>query len=139
MPRGQLGIQSTVNGRFRMQGDAVTMARLTETLGVALGRPVVDKTRLTGAYDVALDFSPEGMGPGPKAPALEAGGANPAECPRDANDSGPTLFTAFSRSSTSSSNRARGRWICWSSIACKRCLPKIKAGRILPERDWMAS
>ena len=95
-PHGHLGIQATVNGRMRMRGDAVTMARLTDVLGMALGRPVVDKTGLTGAYDVTLDFSPEGMGPGPKGPAPEEGAeANPAEAPRDSNDSGPTIFTAL--------------------------------------------
>jgi hypothetical protein len=31
-PHGQLGIQATANDRMRMQGDAVTMARLTEVL-----------------------------------------------------------------------------------------------------------
>jgi uncharacterized protein (TIGR03435 family) len=94
-PHGQLGTQATVNGRMRMRGDAVTMARLTDVLGMALGRPVVDKTGLTGAYDVTLDFSPEGMGPGPKGPAPEEGGGNPDEAPRDSNDSGPTIFTAL--------------------------------------------
>ena len=33
------------------------------------------------------------MGPGPK--GAEAGGGNPAEAPRDSNDSGPTIFTAL--------------------------------------------
>ena len=47
-PHGQLGIQAMVNGRMRMQGDAVTMARLTDTLGIALGRPVVDERGLRG-------------------------------------------------------------------------------------------
>ena len=37
-PHGQLGIQATVNGRMRMQGDAVTMARLTDILGMVLRR-----------------------------------------------------------------------------------------------------
>jgi uncharacterized protein (TIGR03435 family) len=94
-PHGQLGIQAMVNGRMRMQGDAVTMARLADTLGKALGRPVVDKTGLKGAYDVKLDFSPEGMGPGPKGPAPEEAGGNPAEAPRDSNDSGPTISAAL--------------------------------------------
>jgi uncharacterized protein (TIGR03435 family) len=94
-PHGQLGIQAMANGRMRMQGDAVTMARLTDILGMALGHPVVDKTGLKGAYDVTLDFSPGGMGPGPKGPAPEEGGGNPAEAPRDSNDSGPTIFTAL--------------------------------------------
>jgi uncharacterized protein (TIGR03435 family) len=92
-PHGELGIQATANGRMRMQGDAVTMARVADTLGSALGRPVVDKTGLTGAYDVMLDFSPEGMGLGPKGPG--AGGDNPAEAPRESNDSGSTIFTAL--------------------------------------------
>ncbi len=94
-PHGQVGIQATVNGRMRMQGDALTMARLVDILGMALGRPVIDRTGLTGTYDVVLDFSPEGMAPGPKAPPPGSGGGNPAEAPRDSNDSGPTIFTAI--------------------------------------------
>jgi uncharacterized protein (TIGR03435 family) len=93
-PRGRVGIQAMRNGRMRLQGDSLTMARLTEILGMTLGRPVVDRTGLTGAYDVALDFSPEGMGPGPKA-ALAGGGVNPAEGASDPSDSGPTIFTAL--------------------------------------------
>jgi uncharacterized protein (TIGR03435 family) len=94
-PHGQLGIQATARGRMRMQGDAATMARLTEILGIVVGRPVVDKTGLAGTYDVMLDFSPEGMGLGPKGPAPGEGGDNPAEAPRDSNDSGATIFTAL--------------------------------------------
>jgi uncharacterized protein (TIGR03435 family) len=89
-PHGQLGIQATGNGHMRMQGDAVTMSRLTDILRTALKRPVVDKTGLTGTYDVTLDFSPEGMGPGPKGPGPEADEAH-----RDSNDSGATIFTAI--------------------------------------------
>ena len=62
---------------------------------MVVGRPVVDKTGLAGTYDVMLDFSPEGMGPGPKGPAPGEAGGNPAEAPRDSNDSGPTIFTAL--------------------------------------------
>jgi len=93
-PHGQLGIQATASG-MRMQGDAVTMARLTEVLGMVVGRPVLDKTGLTGTYDVMLNFSPEGMGPGPKGPPPGEGGGNPAEPPRDSNGSGPSIFTAL--------------------------------------------
>jgi len=94
-PHGQLGIQAMVNGRMRLAGGAVTMARLAEILGMTLGRPVVDQTGLTGTYGVALDFSPEGMGPGPKGPGPGAGGGDAAEPRRDSNDSGPTLFRAL--------------------------------------------
>jgi len=92
-PHGQLGIQGTLNGHMRMQGDTVTMARLTDILGMVLRRTVIDKTGLTGTYDIALDFSSEGMGPGPKGP--EAGRGNPAEAPGDSNESGPSIFTAL--------------------------------------------
>jgi uncharacterized protein (TIGR03435 family) len=94
-PHGQLGIQAMVNDRMRMQGDAVTMPRLTDILGMAVGRPVVDKTGLTGAYDIMLEFSPEAMGAGPKSPAPGGNSGNPAETPHDSNDSGPTIFTAL--------------------------------------------
>ena len=94
-PHGQIGIQATTNGRLRMQGDAATMAHLTEVLGMVVSRPVVDKTGLMGTYDVMLDFSPEGMGPGPKGPGPGEGGSNPAGAPRDSNDLGATIFTAL--------------------------------------------
>jgi uncharacterized protein (TIGR03435 family) len=94
-PPRQLGIQAMVNGRMRMQGNATTMARLADTLNMALGRPVVDKTGLKGVYDVTLDFSPESMGPGPKGPGPGSGGGNPAEASPDSNDSGATIFTAL--------------------------------------------
>ncbi len=94
-PHGQLGIQATANGRMLMQGDAVSMTRLTEVLGIVVGRPVIDKTGLKGTYDVMLAFSTEGMGPGPKGPAPGEGGGNPADAPRDSYDSGPTIFTAL--------------------------------------------
>jgi len=94
-PQGQVGIQARANGRMRMQGDAVTMDRLTEVLGMVVGRPVVDKTGLMGTYAVMLDFSAEGMGLGPKGPAPGEGGGNPADAPRNSDDSGSTIFTAL--------------------------------------------
>ncbi len=107
-PRGmpKMGIMMSANtNRLRMQGDAMNMARLADLLSMPLGRPVVDKTGLTGAYDIALEFSPEGLGmmragPGPMMmgppPGGGPAGAGPGtEAPRDANDSGPTIFTAL--------------------------------------------
>ena len=101
-----MGIMMSANtNRLRMQGDAMNMARLADLLSMPLGRPVVDKTGLTGAYDIALEFSPEGLGmmragPGPMMmgppPGGGPAGAGPGtEAPRDANDSGPTIFTAL--------------------------------------------
>jgi uncharacterized protein (TIGR03435 family) len=53
-----------------------------------LGRPVIDKTGLTGFYDIKLQWTPE-LGQGQVAP----GGPEPAPAPPDI--SGPSIFTAI--------------------------------------------
>ena len=66
---------------------AQPVSKLTTMLGNALGRPVLDRTGLTGKYDFALDFTIDTAGlepPGPAAP-------NPAGGTRDP---GPDLATA---------------------------------------------
>jgi uncharacterized protein (TIGR03435 family) len=55
------------------------------------GRPVVDKTGLTGKYDFKLDYSIEDLG-GQRWVALAARVG--ADAP---NDSGPSLFAAVQR------------------------------------------
>ena len=70
------------------------MQMLSNQLSRSTGRPVVDKTGLTGKYDFTLQWTPEpgtagtkeGMGgPGQKADAIGAPPLDP---------SGPSLFTA---------------------------------------------
>jgi len=82
LSRGQL----TINGG--------SMSQLAQALSGRIGRNVIDKTGLTGDYDLTLQWTPdendtvvrsEGGGPDPR-PTSEA--APPAE-------SGPTLFTAL--------------------------------------------
>jgi uncharacterized protein (TIGR03435 family) len=47
------------------------MAQLVTTLSDWVGRPVLDKTGLTGLYDFTLKFSPEGVrAAGPMGPTL---------------------------------------------------------------------
>jgi uncharacterized protein (TIGR03435 family) len=58
-----------------MSGRAVTMEGLTATLANATGRPVLDKTGLTGKYDYRLEYAPED---------------NSVE----ADPTGPSIFTA---------------------------------------------
>jgi uncharacterized protein (TIGR03435 family) len=53
-----------------------------------LGRPVIDKTGITGFYDIKLQWTPE-LGQGQVAP----GGSEPAPPPPDI--SGPSIFTAI--------------------------------------------
>jgi uncharacterized protein (TIGR03435 family) len=46
-------------------GSGRTIAQIAPTLADLLGRPVIDKTGLTGRYDFALTFAPTGRGAGP--------------------------------------------------------------------------
>lgn len=64
---------------------ATALSNLTYT-GMSLGRPVVDSTGLSGAYNVELRFTPDVM------PNLGPGGPPPDMPTIDAN--GPSLFTA---------------------------------------------
>jgi uncharacterized protein (TIGR03435 family) len=75
----------------RLQAGGQPIAQLATLLSNQLGRPVIDKTGLTGAYDVELSFQMEGAGriggPAPIAPP----GAAPILPP---DPDAPTLVTA---------------------------------------------
>ncbi len=75
--------QATLNG--------ANMAMLVRMISQALGRDVIDKTGLTGRYDIELKWTPDenamrGPGEGPERP--------PSETPAPPDNSGPSLFTA---------------------------------------------
>lgn len=63
--------------RGRMEGFAAPMEMLSNTLSNTVGRPVVDKTGLTGKYDFVLEWTPDMAATGDSAPV------------------GPTIFTAL--------------------------------------------
>jgi len=88
-PRGAAG-----GGRGNFQGTAVTIATVVNFLTQNLGRPVIDKTGLSGLFDLKLEWTPgaeQALGPfGPEVPAGPGGGAPP---PADA--AGPSIFTAL--------------------------------------------
>ena len=71
------------------EGSAITVSVLLNTLQGALDRPVIDKTGLTGLFDIKLEWvpgaeaPPSPFGPNPNAP--------PAGSPAD----GPTIFTSI--------------------------------------------
>ena len=65
------------------------MARIAQVLTQSVGRPVIDKTGLTGYYDFALQWMPQ---PGSGMP-FQLAGAPPA-APPAAEPDGPNLFTA---------------------------------------------
>lgn len=86
-PEGDTKISSGT-GQFTAQG--VTLAELTraltQTLSKELGRVVVDKTGITGRYDVTLKWTPE-----TGATPVDSGTSGAAPTP----DSGPSIFTAI--------------------------------------------
>jgi uncharacterized protein (TIGR03435 family) len=70
-------------------GKAQPISQLTSTLAIQLGRPVVDKTGLTGKYDYTIDYTMNrgfGLAPPP--------GQGPGTVPDVASDPGRDLVAA---------------------------------------------
>jgi uncharacterized protein (TIGR03435 family) len=76
-----IGGAGAMMGRGLYTGQQVTVSALLNWLKGVTGRPVVDKTGLTGKYDISLHWAPD---PGPTSPDS----ASP-------DDSGPSIFTAL--------------------------------------------
>jgi uncharacterized protein (TIGR03435 family) len=70
----------------KLIGTGVTMAMFSSVLSNNVGRQVVDRTALTGSFDIELNFDPASAA---KAPP----GAPPGPTPID--DSKPSIFTAL--------------------------------------------
>jgi uncharacterized protein (TIGR03435 family) len=75
-------------GRGQIVGNGMGMEILARQLSQQLGRLVVDKTGLTGAYDFTLNFTPEGAA-GMRGP--DGGGDAPTA---PVEGAAPSLFTA---------------------------------------------
>jgi len=74
-----------------LSGQKVPITQLLNLLSSFTGRNVIDKTNLTGKYDIDLQYTPE-QGQFPALP----GGAPPGMPPLPSIDpNGPTLFTAL--------------------------------------------
>ena len=96
VPPGATMIMMT-NGRMQMMTKKQSLQRLADMLANQLGRPVIDKTSLTGEYDYTLEFSPEGLSSGPLGgilppPPPPGAGAPPAGNLSDQEP--PSLLTA---------------------------------------------
>ena len=84
---GEIRPCAMMMGVGRFTGGGLPLTALTRAIGPRVGRFIVDKTGLTGAYDFDVEFTPDQM------PNLPAGGlVNGAPLP--AAD-GPSLFTAL--------------------------------------------
>jgi bla regulator protein blaR1 len=88
----QCGFGRLLTGNVAVSGR--TIAQFVTTLSEWVGRPVIDKTGLTGLYDFTLKFAPEGVraaGPlGPTLTLLQGQGQSP---PADPN--APSLSAAL--------------------------------------------
>jgi uncharacterized protein (TIGR03435 family) len=71
-----------------LRASAVPLGNLITILQQLVGRPVVDKTGLTGLFDFRLQFSPDGL----SSSGVLSGTANPQSTP---SDPVPSLFTAI--------------------------------------------
>jgi len=78
-------------GRGELNGDGVKLEFLAQVLANQLGRPVVDKTGLTGNYDIKLAWTPDPGQPAP-GPLGPPPGLEPPPVP---DPSGPSIFTAI--------------------------------------------
>jgi uncharacterized protein (TIGR03435 family) len=78
-------------GRGEMSGHGIPMTLLVRFLSQAggLGRPVVDKTGLSGNYDVELKWNPDLDSP------EMMQGQSPGARPSSSDSSGPSIFTAI--------------------------------------------
>jgi len=79
-------------GRGLLNGQGVDLGFLAGSLSNQLGRPVIDKTGLTGKYDFELKWTPD-----PGQPAAMPFGPPPpgVELPPPPDPKGPSIFTAL--------------------------------------------
>lgn len=90
LQESQGGVGPSLMGRARGQfeGKGALMEMLANVLSMQVGRPVVDKTGLTGKYDFKLEWTPDpGQGPGPL-------GIPGPDAPPPPDPNGPSLFAA---------------------------------------------
>ena len=75
--------------RGRAQGFGASVEMLAQDLSSVMGRPVLDKTELTGKYDFILEWTPD-IAADARAQGFGDGITSPAPAP-----GGPTIFTAL--------------------------------------------
>jgi uncharacterized protein (TIGR03435 family) len=86
-PRGAARLMTGASGSV-LAGTAIEIAKLAGTLQVQLDRPILDKTGLSGLYDIHLEFGPVDIS---SAPTAQPGAPQSATV----ETSAPSLFTAL--------------------------------------------
>jgi uncharacterized protein (TIGR03435 family) len=86
---GTMRIMPTEQGRLSITAKGMKMVSLARNLSGPAGRPVIDKTGLTGSYDITLEFTPERIN------GSNAGSAVPGAVPDAADPGGPTIMAAL--------------------------------------------
>jgi uncharacterized protein (TIGR03435 family) len=90
-PQGAaVGLSMNANGVGRMEVKRGTMTSLANSLVRVLGRPVIDKTELSGRYDFELEYSREDAG----GMAVQIAGAPQ---PQPANEFGVSVFASIQK------------------------------------------
>ena len=79
VPCGNVNLNPAVG---RINGRRGRMVQLVDRLSTILGRPVVDKTGLTGLYNITLSWTPDPT-------------SGPTAAPSNVDPLGPSLFTAI--------------------------------------------
>jgi uncharacterized protein (TIGR03435 family) len=90
LPRGQI-ITLASPTEMTLQGRAAPISRLLFILKLLTGRQVIDKTGLTGLFDIMLKFSPDGLALPGRPPGLPVG---PVSGPPSGPLAGPTVNVA---------------------------------------------
>ena len=78
-------------GRGLLEGQQMTMSMLADQLSNLAGRTVLDKTGLTGSYDVKLEFTPDDS----QAAMAKGAGDGKEGGPPPPDPNGPSLFAAL--------------------------------------------
>jgi bla regulator protein blaR1 len=85
---GEIRPCTTMGGFGRITGGSIQMSVLASMLASMLGRPVYDRTNLTGSFDIQLEYTPDQMPQLPPGATLSPGLTLPSP-------DGPSLVTAL--------------------------------------------
>jgi uncharacterized protein (TIGR03435 family) len=89
LPRGVMWVQTPQqDATITLQGGALGVDRLLNTLKLLIGRQVIDKTGLTDLFDISLKFSSDGL-------SLPGQPSRLATSAPEAADPAPSLFSAI--------------------------------------------